>query len=317
MPALDWDGIWVKLYSRITLEGKNTAVPEQADRLIRLACKKTDIDIKDIKAVGISTCSPFKNIDGSKTIVSPNLCGGMIKERGLLPNDWTFIPLEGYLSGKYKDVRTGNDCVTSVVAEHKFGAGRGYDNLVYVTWSTGVGTGIIIDGHLIRGKNGNAAHGGHIYLTEDGPLCGCGNYGDLESLTSGTNIALAYDNDATTEDVFSAYRAGEEKAVKLIDRAVRNFARGLASINVLTDTEIFILGGSVYFNNEELLLPKIKEEFYRSFTVLSEGVEFRTSELFTYLGDIAALSLVLSEEWHDHWNETKPWKNAPETLTVD
>ena len=312
-----YDGILTKLYQRVKLEGDNTSIPEQVDVLIERACRRIGIHKKDISAVGISTCSPFKIKNGYKVIVSPNLCGGLAKERGVIPNDWTEIPLEEVLTGKYPRVKTGNDCVTSVVAERLFGAGKGEDNLVYVTWSTGIGTGIFVDGHLLKGKNENAAHGGHIYIAEDGPQCGCGNFGDLEALVSGSAIARDYGEGATTEDVFSAYRQGDTKAEKIIKKAAYNFARGMASINALMDTQLFIIGGSVFLNNRDILLPLVEQEFFKSFPALTSGVKFTPSALHTFLGDIAALSLVMPDEWVEKWEHDRPWENAPPAVVLE
>lgn len=318
-------GILVKVYQPIKVEGDNTAVPKQVDSLVEFACDKIRTKKDQIDAMGISTCSPFEKRRDYLVIVSPNLCGGLAKERGILPNDWTEIPLEEELSKTFRNLRIGNDCVTAVVAERLFGAGRGEDNLVYVTWSTGIGTGAYVTGIdaetgknkviLLSGKNRNAPHGGHIYIAENGPLCGCGNYGDLESLTSGPAISREYG--AETKEVFSAYSQGDHKSIEVVERAARNFARGLASINILLDTKVIVIGGSVFMNNQEILLPLIKEEFYRSFPTLSKGVEIKPSELDKYLGDIAALSLIMPDDWVEEWQRKKPWKYAPEPFILE
>ncbi len=158
-----------------------------------------------------------------------------------------------------------------------FGAGKFHDNLVYVTWSTGIGAGAYVDGRLIRGKNGNAPHFGHIYMLEDGPQCGCGNYGDLEAIASGTAIARDYGVNSA-KVVFDNYRTGDEKAIQIVHRAAKNFARGLASLNALFDTEYIVLGGSV-MNDSDILLPLIREEFYKSFPVLSKKCYYRKKHI--------------------------------------
>jgi glucokinase len=77
----------------------------------------------------------------------------------------------------------------AALGEYRFGAGKGKKNVVYITVSTGIGGGAVIDGRLMRGSNGNAAELGHIPLTMDGPRCGCGNPGCWEVYASGTAIA--------------------------------------------------------------------------------------------------------------------------------
>lgn len=322
----DKGGILVKVCQLTKLTGDNKTIPRQVDSLVEYACRRTKIRKDRIDAIGVSTCTPFEKRGDYLVIVSPNLCGGLARQRGVLPNDWTEVPLEEEMSKTYQGLKIGNDCVTAVVAERLFGAGRGKKNLVYVTWSTGIGTGAYATGvdsetgqervFLLSGKNRNAPHGGHIYIAEHGPQCGCGNYGDLESLTSGPAISREYGNAAS--EAFQAYRrGGDPKAKKVIERAAKNFARGLASVNCVLDTEVIVIGGSVFMNNLEILLPLIKEEFYRSFPTLSRDVEIRPSELESYLGDIAALSLVMPGDWVEEWQNKKPWTYAPEPIILE
>ncbi|HIH38638.1 ROK family protein [Candidatus Woesearchaeota archaeon] len=322
----DYGSMRIKVTAPTGKKGQNTALPEQVLGMIDYACHAISIPPDDIANVGISTCSPFRRNKDYRVVISPNLCDGLVLGKENAQNDWTEIPLEEYVSKRFR-VEMGNDCVTAVVAEHMFGAGKGCDNLVYVTWSTGIGGGAYVDGHLLGGKNGNAPHLGHMYIAEDGPVCGCGNYGDLEALTSGTAIAREYRreqefhnqgdgrdySETCAEDAFREYDTNC-MARSIINRAARNFARGLASINALLDTRRFIIGGSVFMKNRALLLPLVIEEFYQSFPALSGGVEIVPSALDQYLGDIAALSLVIPEDWVQDWEAREPWKLASESI---
>ena len=309
-------GILAKVYQPVEKRGDNRVIPRQVDSLIDLLCGRVGIAKDEIAGLGVSTCSPFELKGGSHVVVAPNLAGGLAGERqNGPPNDWMEIPLEEELGKIYRGLRVGNDCVTAVVAERLFGAGRGEDNLVYVTWSTGIGAGAYVDGRLIKGKNGNAPHLGHIYVAEEGPQCGCGNFGDLESLSSGTAMARDYGGGLSAREVFERCRGGDRRARSVIERAARNFARGLASINAILDTRVFVLGGSI-MNDHDILLPLVREEFHKSFPALSRGVEIRRSALDRYLGDIAALSLVMPEEWVAEWQRSEPWKRAPEAESL-
>lgn len=311
------DGIFIKVYQPVRLKGDNTAIPDQVDSLVDYVCGQTGIQKDEITALGIGSCGPFRKDGDNIIVVAPNLCGGLAKERRVIPNDWKEIPLEGVLSKKYKKLIIENDAISAATAERLFGAGGGVDNLVYVTWSTGIGSGAYVDGRLIKGKNGNAPHLGHIYLAEDGPQCGCGNFGDMESLVSGAAIARDYGNGATTEEVFSAYLNSDPNARELIEKAAKYFARGLASINAILDTKLFVIGGSVFMKNIRILMPLIQEEFYKSFPALTEIVEFKPSVLDKYLGDMAALSLVMPDEWIKEWQDKMPWELAPEPIVLD
>ncbi|MFW5863075.1 MAG: ROK family protein, partial [Spirochaetota bacterium] len=281
-----------KVYQPARKEGDVKTIPRQVKYLVDRACHEAKIQPGEIDGVGVSTCSPFELREGNRIVVAPNLCGGLARHReNRPPNEWTGIPLEEELKKYYKRVKIENDGVSAAVAERTFGAGDGEDNMVYVTWSTGIGAGAYVDGILIKGKNGNAPHLGHIYIAEDGPQCGCGNYGDMEALTSGTAIARDYGEGKSAKDVFQLYREGNKKAVRIVARAARNFARGLASINALLDTRVFVLGGSI-MKDDDIVMPMVKDEYYRSFPALSRDTEFRMSALEGYLGDMAGLSLV-------------------------
>ncbi len=334
-------GILVKVYQPVQLEGDNLAVPGQVDSMVGHACGQIGIGKDEIYALGVSTCGPFGIRDGELVLVAPNLCGGLAKERGIIPNDWTEIPLQRELSRIYKKIHIENDGISAVTAERMFGTGRGEDNVVYITWSTGIGSGAYVDGRPIKGKNGNAPHIGHIYLVDDGPRCGCGNFGDMEALASGVAIARDYGGgltavdmtdenmtamdvmaegvtagSVTAEDVFNLFRKGDPKAKLVITNAARYFARGLVSINAILDTRVFIIGGSVFMNNRHILLPMVKEEFCKSFPALSKDVEFRPSALDSYLGDLAALCLVMPDDWVRQWQDKRPWEFAPEPIVL-
>jgi len=102
-------GILVKLYRPVQLEGDNLAVPAQVDFLVGHACEQIGIERDEITALGVSTCGPFGIRDGELVLVAPNLCGGLANERGIIPNDWTEIPLQRELSRIYNKIHIEND----------------------------------------------------------------------------------------------------------------------------------------------------------------------------------------------------------------
>ncbi len=309
-------GILTKVYQPVKLTGEPEDVPKQVRKLIIYCSQKLNIDDDRIAALGISSAGPFEKKDGRIILVSPNICGGLAKDRGQVPNDWTAVPLEAELANHYSKVEIGNDAVTGAVAERTFGSGLGEDNLIYITWSTGIGTGAFVDGRLIGGKNGNAPHGGHITLVDDGPRCGCGGFGHLEALASGTAIARDFGSEAAK--CFDAYRRGDQKAKEVIEKAAGYFSDGMVSMNAMLDTRMFVIGGSVFINNIEILLPLIRYEFkQRSWNVFSKDVSIVPSSLNEHLGDLAALSLVMPGEWLEDWKSRRPWENAVETTILD
>ena len=157
-----------------------------------------------------------------------------------------------------------NDATLGAVGEHAYGIGQGVANLVYVTVSTGVGGGIIVDGKPLLGARGFAGEIGHMSIDSDGPLCRCGNVGCLETLASGTAIAnralerLERGEESILQEmvkgdlakvnakaVMEAAAQGDSLAVALVDRFARDLGRGLANLLHIFDPQMIILGGGV------------------------------------------------------------------------
>jgi glucokinase len=311
------EGILARVYQLTRKSGDRGALPRQIDFLIGFVCEQARIDKGRISAVGISTASPFVKGSGYLALAAPNICGGLGDAREGIDNDWTEVPLEQDLRDKYPRLEIANDCISAAVAEHSFGAGRGEDDLIYVTWSTGIGGGAFVDGHLLTGKNDNALHLGHIVMNYDyegQPRCGCGGLAHLEAFVSGPAIAREYGEEA--REVFERCRSGEPRAQVLIRRVSRIMAAGLYNAVALLDSRLIIVGGSVS-RNWDLLEPLVTEEFYKWFPALTRGVVFKHSELDRYLGDMAGLSLVMPETWIPDWQRQKPWQQAPETVVLE
>jgi glucokinase len=311
-------GILARVYQLTRKRGDPGTVPRQVDFLIRTTCAQARVDKRQIGAVGISTASPFVKSDGALCLVAPNICGGLGEKRTGIDNDWTRVPLERDLVGRYPHLRIANDCISAAVAERSFGAGRGEDNLLYVTWSTGIGAGAFVDGHLLTGKNANAMHLGHLVMNYrregDEPVCGCGGRAHLEALVAGPAIGRQYGNESP--EVFRRCRNGERRAGELIQRVAAIMAAGLYGAVALLDSRLVVVGGSVA-KNWDLLEPLVTDDFYREFPALTREVVFRRSELDQYLGDMAGLSLVMPDDWIGDWQKRKPWLQAPDTTVLE
>ena len=124
------------------------------------------------------------------------------------------------------------DCVAALEAERRWGALQGVDHCAYVTWSTGIGMGLCVDGHVLRGKGGNAGHGGHMFVNDDitDALCGCGNRGDVEALVAGNAIARRFGGEggwAGAAELLEQARAGNTSAVAVVDELCRVLGRAL------------------------------------------------------------------------------------------
>lgn len=274
--------------------GDRNALSAQIIRLLVEACRCASIDISNLLAIGISSCGPFIQGDEGILLVGPNLCGGLGCSDHGLPNNWRSIPLEKPLRlaiGCDIPLRIENDCIAALEAERRWGALYGFNSCAYLTWSTGIGVGLCVDGYVLRGKNGNAGHAGHSYVSDCGiGVCGCGNTGDVESLVSGRSILRSLGYGA--EDLMAAAKRGDANAVDEVDKICGLLARLLYNLTVTLDLERISIGGSVFLRNSDYLLPKLKRQLERRSSVLMLSIELVVAGLGEQVGDYAALALV-------------------------
>ncbi len=280
-------------------EGANDALARQVIRLVGQSCQAAGVTTGDLSAVGVASCGPFVLRDGRVELAAPNICGGLAGPARGLPNDWTTAVLEAPLRQFFPQVRVENDGIAALAAERRWGAlqvnGQALANCAYVTWSTGIGVGLCVDGHVLRGKNGNAGHAGHLFVSDnDDALCGCGNVGDVESLVAGNAIArrfapLGYVDSAM---LFEAAQAGDARAAAIIDDLCRVMGRTLYNLVVTLDLARISLGGSVFWHHRELLLPRLRAQLRGKLAALTDGCELVPAGLGQRVGDFAALALV-------------------------
>jgi glucokinase len=166
------------------------------------------------------------------------------------------------------------------------------ENCAYVTWSTGVGMGLCVDGRVLRGKNGNAGHGGHMFVSDNADaLCGCGNVGDVEALVAGNAVARRFGADAAT--LLQLARGGDAEASLKVEELCRVMGRALYNITVVLDLQRISLGGSVFANNKQYLLPRLQEQVTSRFAALTAGCQLVPAGLAERVGDYAALALLV------------------------
>lgn len=271
--------------------GPNDAVARQVMRMVDEACAEANIDPSRVQRAGVSSAGPFVLRAGLVELAGPNICGGMAGPARGLPNDWMTATLEAPLRQRFAEVRVENDCIAALEAERRWGALQGYEHCAYVTWSTGVGTGLCVDGRVLRGKNGNAGHGGHMFVSDnDDALCGCGNIGDLEALVAGNAVARRFGADAAT--LLQRARAGDAAAEKTVDELCRIMGRALYNMIVILDLQRISLGGSVFTNNKDYLLPRLQAQVSGKLPALTGGSELVPAGLGDKVGDYAALALL-------------------------
>jgi glucokinase len=233
---------------------------------------------------------------GKIELAAPNICGGLAGKARGLPNDWPTAYLEAPLSQAFPYVRVENDGVAALEAERRWGALQGMANCAYVTWSTGIGMGLCVDGRILRGKNGNAGHAGHTFVSDNAEaLCGCGNVGDVEGLIAGNAIARRFGSQgyADASALMGAAQAGDALAIGLVDELCRVMGRTLYNMAATLDLQRISMGGSVFWHHREFLLPMLQQHWQGKFAALTDGLEVVPAGLGLQLGDYAALALVL------------------------
>jgi glucokinase len=273
-------------------EGDNAALARQILRMVDEACFELQIAPGAVERAGVSSCGPFVMRSGLIEIAAPNICGGIAGPARGLPNDWKTALLEAPLRERFREVRVENDCVAALEAERRWGALQGLDHCAYVTWSTGIGCGLCVDSRVLRGKNGNAGHAGHMFVSDNSDaLCGCGNVGDVEAITAGNAIERRYGTDAPT--LFAQAQRGEIEAIEKVDELCRVIGRALYNLIATLDLERISLGGSVFWHNREYLLPKLKAQVAGKLPALTDGCELVGAGLEDRVGDYAALALLV------------------------
>ncbi|TMG37810.1 MAG: ROK family protein [Chloroflexi bacterium] len=176
---------------------------------------------------------------------------------------WRDVPIASILTERTAiPTNLENDANLAAFGEARAGAGKGARNLAYVTVSTGIGAGLVLDGRLYSGASGVAGEVGHIVIEPGGPLCNCGNRGCLEAIASGTAIARAArealetrartqlrrhreSDGPTAAEVVRAARGGDALSRRLLDRAGTALGIGMGTLVNLLNPELLILGGSV------------------------------------------------------------------------
>ena len=271
--------------------GNNDALARQIVRMVDQACAEAGVPPQDVRAAGVSSCGPFVMVAGHIELAAPNICGGIAgPERGL-PNDWKTATLEVPLAARFAQLRIENDCVAALEAERRWGALQDCGHCAYETWSTGIGTGLCVDGHVLRGKNGNAGHAGHMFVSDnDDALCGCGNIGDVEALVAGNAVARRFGADAAT--LLQRARAGDQDAAGKVDELCRVLGRMLYNLAVSLDLQRISLGGSVFWHNREYLLPRLRSQLAGHLPALTDDCQLVGAGLEDKVGDYAALALV-------------------------
>jgi len=222
-------------------EGPETGL-EHIVELIEQALEKAGVGMERVVGVGVGVPGPL-DFGTGKTIFPPIMPG------------WHDIPLRERLQKRLgKPVHLDNDANLGAIAEYWWGAGRGAHNVAFVKVGTGIGCGLILEGHIYRGEIGSAGEIGHAVIDEDGPPCRCGSTGCLEAMASAPAIVQAFREASTRADqpsamtitdLIAAARDGDTTARRIFALAGRRIGTALTSLVNILNPGIIVIGGGV------------------------------------------------------------------------
>ncbi len=284
--------------------GHNTSPNITIDKIIELSKQLIIKHGKDnFVSVGISSGGP---LDSKQGIIMnpPNLpLWDNIKIVEILEQN---LGLKTYIQ---------NDANACALAEWKFGSGKGTNNMVFLTFGTGLGAGLILNGRLYEGANAMAGEVGHIRLSDKGPIgfnkegsfegyCSGGGIKNLsqivvkEKWSRGENVSFCHDESEldklTAKYVFEKARESDSVACEIVDICAANLGRGLAIIIDILNPECIVIG-SIYTRDEDMLRDKAMEIIKKEAINMSvEACTIKPAALKDNVGDYASLSVAIS-----------------------
>ena len=263
---------------------------------------KNNLGLSQLDSISIAAAGA---IDSEKGLVtsSPNLPG------------WHDVPLRDVVRERFGlDTFLVNDASAAAMGEHRLGVGRGTTNLIYITVSTGIGGGIIINGRLYLGTSGAAGEIGHMTIDVNGPRCYCGNYGCLEEMASGraiareairrirdgensalTDIVAGKIEDITAQEVSQAAQGGDRLALEVVSQAANYLGAGMVNVVNIFNPEMIVIGGSVAKMGELLLNPVRQLVSKKAFELSAQAVPIVPAGLGDDVGLLGAAVFALEQ----------------------
>lgn len=278
-----------------TEKGAETII-NNIERYVRLIVEQSPFEWEQVAGVGAGVAG-FTNVREGIIIFAPNVGLKDLHIREIL---------EERLG---KPIKIDNDANVAALGEAWGGAGKGVKNCVCYTLGTGVGGGIIIDGKIYQGFSGLAGELGHMAVVPDleAIQCGCGQMGCLETVSSATGIirmakdavargertSLALVDNIMAKDVFDAAKAGDETAVRIVNRAAFYLGKSLAAVAVVLNPELFIIGGGVS-KAGDILFDEVRSVFAKHTPEpVQKGLQIVPASLGNDAGMVGAAGLFL------------------------
>lgn len=279
------------------------AVTERLMSAVNEVLVRAKLNNSELAGIGVAAAGI---LDAEKGVVttSPNLPG------------WHNVPLRDIIAERLGLATfLVNDASAAALGEHRFGAGKGLKNMIYLTVSTGIGGGIIVDGRLYTGTDGCAGEIGHMTIEAHGPRCNCGNFGCLEALASGSAMAreavrrmgqgessslsgLAKGGlrSVTAEMIAVAARQDDKMACEIVANAANYLGIGLASLVNIFNPEAIVIGGGVSKMGNMLLQPAKKVVKERAFKLPSRTVRIVRARLGSNAEMMGAAAYVFDQQ---------------------
>ena len=287
-------------------KGAEVVIRELLDS-VGSAVKQAGMDIKEINAIGIGMAG-FSNPETGVVFSSPNLPG------------WHNVPLRDLIQRETgRKAFLINDANAAALGELYFGAARKTRNFIYITLSTGIGGGIVINGELYTGNIGTAGEIGHMTIEAHGPRCGCGNTGCWEALASGSalarqavqhikqgaqtsilNYAQGDSEKVTAQFIQMAAEHGDSLAQELITEASYYTGVGLANLINIFNPELIVIGGGLTNIGDTFLKPAYKVARDRAYKGAYQAVRFTLAKLGPNSGVIGAAIFAFNEMKNRH-----------------
>lgn len=317
MPAKVWIGVDIggtktaivvservpEVVGRIQFATLQSKGPDRAldliDKGIRALLKTRAIRNDSIRGIGVSCGGPLDRVHGVIQ-APPNLA------------TWIDVPIKAILERNFGvPCNVENDANAGAVAEHHYGAGRGVNNMIFLTMGTGLGAGIIIDGHLYHGADDLAGEIGHVRLTRSGPL-GYHKRGSVEGWASGGGIAqvatravadarkhgrktilAAHRGPITTRDVFAAAKRGDAVAKEIVRSTAERLGQVLAILVDILNPQRIVIGGIAMRTGDMILGPAREAMTREALAVSAATCQVMPAALGERIGDVAALCVAV------------------------
>ena len=267
---------------------------EDIAKSVKERMQRDTLTLEDIAGLGIGVPGPVKE-DGT-VLKCANLGWGVFNVAD------TVRELTGI-----ENVKVGNDANVAALGEMWQGGGKGYNNLVMVTLGTGVGGGVILGGKILTGSNGAGGEIGHIRVNyEEKDVCGCGKTGCLEQYASATGVVrlakkalekkekktTLVADDLSAKDVFDAAKAGDERAMDIVEKFGFYLGMALAHISQVIDPEVFVIGGGVA-RAGQIIIDEVSKNYEENVMFALKNKVFKMAELGNDAGIYGSARMVL------------------------